>query len=321
MVTLFFISIWVFAVLTSWYLIKNDFSADTIEIIFPAIGAILFSAYLGYKAVAIDPPKIHSQSTPVALLVDWGSGSLSTMVRLRLQDRIEKMNQFSGLHDINNLFLYDVFKPLKLSNALSAKSTNELDKVNERELDILEYSLFSWLGKLEQFYAFQPAPIVYGISGTGGGGAVHNIDLSKIPNISIESIGLENPLQNAQSVTLKLPEGSKAVRSAFLGLRTLEIVTRHSTILFRISLRQGGVFQSSIDNVSRKITEIMNINITNPMNSKFWNNVFVVEIIADQKSFSRFSNQSKLERKWIENLKQSYDEDFSWTRLRDAYAN
>lgn len=321
MVVVFLIMIWVFTIFMSVYLYKNDFAAETIEIVFPAIGAILFSAFLGYKAIFIDPPKIHSQSTPVALLVDLSTGSLTSMVRPMVRDRIEKMNQFSGLHEINNLFLYDIFRPLNLFQDLSAESTNELDKVIERELDILEYSLFNWLGKLEQFYAFQPAPIIYGTSGISGGGSVSGIDLSNIPNTSVEMLGAENPLQNVRPITFKLPSKSKVTRTAFVGVRTLEIVTHHSTIIFRISLRQGGLFQMDIDSVSRKISEIMNIKTTNSTSSKFWNNVFLVEISANQKATSRFSKQSKIENKWIKNVKLAYDENFSWTRLRDSYAN
>ena len=65
---LILIVIIVFAVLAAWYLKANNFARETLEVVFPAFGAILLSLYLGYKTVVIDrpPPKLRRGHAPPA---------------------------------------------------------------------------------------------------------------------------------------------------------------------------------------------------------------------------------------------------------------
>ena len=59
-----------FAGLAAWYLKANNFARETVEVVFPAFGAILLSLYLGYKTVALDRPPPKRFGTTVAILHD-----------------------------------------------------------------------------------------------------------------------------------------------------------------------------------------------------------------------------------------------------------
>ena len=45
-----------------------------------------------------------------------------------------------------------------------------------------------------------------------------------------------------------------------------------------------------------------------------------MSLVTSQIAYSRFSDQAKLEAIWLDRLHASFDEDFSWDRLRHYYA-
>ena len=45
-----------------------------------------------------------------------------------------------------------------------------------------------------------------------------------------------------------------------------------------------------------------------------------VSLVTSQIAYSRFSDQAKLEAIWLDRLHASFDDDFSWDRLRRYYA-
>jgi len=51
-----------------------------------------------------------------------------------------------------------------------------------------------------------------------------------------------------------------------------------------------------------------------------WNYGFVVEIKTKQNPFSRFSDQAKEERIWLKQIREQFEIDFSWDKLRSHYA-
>ena len=58
------------------YLWANDFNSETYPIVFPAIGAIALSVYLGIKTIWIDEDDPRQSKVTVAFLHDRGAGQI-----------------------------------------------------------------------------------------------------------------------------------------------------------------------------------------------------------------------------------------------------
>ena len=114
MVFVFFLLIISFAILAGIYLYANDFSHETLGIIFPAVGAILLSLYLGVKTVWIDAPEPKKNNVTIAILHDFENGQISSMFSHKLLDSQENFTKFRGLQQLNTYRLYNDFKEMDI---------------------------------------------------------------------------------------------------------------------------------------------------------------------------------------------------------------
>ena len=89
-----------FAGLAAWYLKANNFARETVEVVFPAFGAILLSLYLGYKTVALDRPPPKRFGTTVAILHDAARGTVSGMVPWSSGHTL-RIGEFDGVRRID----------------------------------------------------------------------------------------------------------------------------------------------------------------------------------------------------------------------------
>ncbi len=298
-----------FAVLAAWYLNANNFARETLEVVFPAFGAILLSLYLGYKTVAIDRPPPKRFGTTVAILHDAAQGTVSGMAPMSLR-HLPRIGEFDGVRLIDTIPRYTNFKTIPIVEQLRDTRNTPQSPADEMITNILEFALCEWLAKPENAPGFLPARTIQLISGGGGGGGALSKDLQPV------RIGsTDNPLVVAQPVSLLLPPHSRA-RAESRPVRALLIETRHSDVAVRILSRVWNPVNEPIGADAERIYAALNLP-RNPQGLEIHG--FELEVIANQRPFTRFSTQAKVEAEWLARLERNLDAAFSWERLRSLY--
>lgn len=308
---IFFTLILLFAITASFYLYKNDFNNDTLSVIFPAVGAIILSFYLGFKSIYIDSPKPKLTRVNIVLLHDVENGLIHPMVKHFSREPIALTYKFRGLKKIGEYRIYNHFKDLPDWNKLKNGSTEESDKVIA---NILEFAFLDWLS--------QP----YAAAGYIDRGTINMLQSASQSGSTAENLipvqvdikdGEWNPFIKAKNISINLPKNSKLHRKNHVGpFITFKIETPNSIIDFRITSMSGGQFTSSDDALSIKIRNFLGFPQHTP-NIKMFG--MSVEIETKQKAFSRHSDQAKLEAKWMENLPLIFEIDYSWDKLKEYY--
>jgi len=304
-----------FAVLAALYLKANDFNSETLAVIFPAVGAILLSTYLGFKSLWIDAPEPEINDVNIAILHDWDSGNIYSMRFHTASDSIEMFNKFRGLDKIDTYKFYNEFKDMDVWKYLK-NEYSEQPHGNESTLrSLLEYAVFDWLSQPEFFPGYEDHGTIYLIQGCAGAGSIPtNVVPVKVSREKNEW----NSFLRARDITLNLPKGSTLSRNkpnhTDIGFT---INTKHSTIKVRIMPAAGGRFEEALDPVGRKIRNFLSLPERTP---SLWVHGFRAEIETKQKAFSRFSDQAKIEKTWLERVRTRFEKDFSWDLLRKYYA-
>lgn len=315
MVILFLIIIVSFAGIATYYLYANDFNSETLAVIFPAVGAILLSIYLGFKSVRIDAPEPQINHVNIAILHDWDSGNIYSMRFHTASDTLEMSNKFRGLYKIDTYKFYDEFKDMDVWKYLKNKYSDEPHGNESTLRSLLEYAVLDWFSQPEIIPGYQDHGTIYLLQGSGGGGSLPtNVVPVKVSHDKNEW----NSFLRAREITLNLPKGSTISRNkpnhTDIGFT---INTKHSTIKVRIMGRAGSRFEEAIGPVGQKIRDFLSLPEKTP---SLWVHGFQVEIETKQKAFSRFSNQAKVEKTWLERVRTTFKEDFSWDLLRKYYA-
>lgn len=315
MVITFFFVIVSFALLTIIYLYANDFNNETLPVLFPAVGAILLSIYLGFKSVRIDAPEPEIKHVTLAILHDRDSGNIHSMVVRTVSDAMERGKKFRGLHKINEYRIFNDFKDMDVWDSLKAESAEEPHGKVSTLISLLEYAILDWFSQSEILAGYQDHGTIYLIQGSGGGGS---IPTNLVPVMVSRDKNEWNPFLRARDITLLLPKGSTLSRNKPNHPRiNFSINTKHSTIKVRIMERAGGMFEQALEPVGQKIRNLLSLPEKTP---SFWVHGFRVEIETKQKPFSRFSDQAKTEKSWLERVRTTFEEDFSWDLLRKYYA-
>src|SRR2546425_4612652 len=159
-----------FAVLSTVYLWRNDLARETLDVIFPAIGAIALSLYLGIKTVRIDAPSPRRSRIPVALLHDRAAGAVRSMAELVATDPIERLSEFAGIRELDTLTLYNAFAPLKLSDQLRVENNADGEAADSLLTDLVEYAILDWLAKPPNTVGYMDSGTIYLLQSAGGGG-------------------------------------------------------------------------------------------------------------------------------------------------------
>ncbi len=102
MIIIFLILIGAFAVLAVFFVVKNDFAEETIEILFPAVGAIVFSLYLGINTIYIKKPDAKRIETSIGILLNSSKGELYSLTNVRnTEDILEFQNYKKSIGNID----------------------------------------------------------------------------------------------------------------------------------------------------------------------------------------------------------------------------
>jgi hypothetical protein len=306
----FWILIIAFTIIGTAFILVNDFSSEILPIIFPVIGAILFSIYLGINSVFINAPKDEEVKIPIAIMVDRDRGDFHSMHILTITDDIKDMDKFKGLQRFNMLNGYTNFKDVDF-NARLIKS--QPLKQPDFLLNMVEFSFLEWLSWPENIYNIKDNQKIYTISGSGGG-----MEFLNVPTTSIEVKDTHNILLEKYPINLKLPMDSvfQLKREADDFVVTPQIESPYSILSIRIYESASGTFDSRIGKVGINIAKKLGIVGESPnLNVRY----FWVNFKLQRKPFNRFAKQSILEHEWFKRLTENYKKDFSWEELRSLY--
>jgi hypothetical protein len=311
----FLILFWGFAFLCTIYLIRNDFAGETLEVLFPAAGAVLLSMYLGFKSVVIDAPVVKKFSTTVAVLHDQDTGTVSGMApnSVRFPPRYR---EFRGLRIFDLMSLTEAFKTLNMSRALHQTSYQPLGEADKIKFHMLEYAIIKWFLEEDALVGYKPMTSTRIINSEGGGGGMPS-DLVDVP--VGKGADEDNPFFKYEDLKLRLPAGSSIVREDKINspFFNFTIITRHSTVRVSVS---GATSEELLPPIGEEAERIYAaLGVTRPSEHLIITG-YAVDFETRQNAFSRFSNQAKKEAEWIDKLQSQFERDFSWKRLRDLYA-
>ena len=301
-----------FSVAAGIYLWANDFNRETYPIVFPAIGAIALSLYLGVKTVWIDEDDPRQSKVTVAFLHDRVAGQVLPMTGGQfVSDPPELMHGYWGLRELAR---YPFYNELKENGLWRQLKPGNGDDTGHRAIEqLVEYAVLDWLARRAPAYDLIDSSEITLIQG-GGGSSIFS---QKGIRVSASQPEEGNPLLAARVVEMKLPEGSRVVRDDKGRGIDFSIETRHSKVSFFLTNTATNSFEQSYERVGETLRRRSNLAEATP-------NLSIVglslSVETSQVAFRRFSDQAKLEAKWLERLHASFDEDFSWDRLRRHYA-
>lgn len=311
MAYVFLILIVLFAGAAIAYLIANNFARETLEVLFPAVGAILLSGYLGFKSIVLDAPEPKKFSISVAILHDSLNGKIRGISPMSIK-HLPKLDEFRGARLIDTLPLYNAFKDIDFTNTLRNVPNDPNSPANVLIEQVLEYALLQWLCNLDVSIGYSPSQTTQLINSAGGGGTSSK---GLVKTAVTGGLNNKNPLLKALPIMIPLPKGSSVVRSDDRRL-SFEVRTRHTTLQFRPTGGGMEVLDTPIGKDAERIYSAIGL----PQKVQgFRMYGFNFEITAKQKPFFRFSKQAKSEAEWINRILSQLEKDFSWDKLRAIY--
>lgn len=312
MAIFFWLLIIIFTLLITYFLIKNNFNSETIEIIFPAIGAILFSVYLGIKYIYIDSPPPEISRFNIVLLHDVNNGHINPLTKPISIEPIRYSFIFRGLKKINEYQKPGFFSS---SNVWDGLKSNKVEAVDHALTSLIEYAFFDWFSESYTHVGFNDLGAFDSISGTSYQGSPSSLELVSIKVSKQENEW--NPFLKEKDIEIKLPKGSKIYRSKTDDLRLeFKLITPHSTLSIRSPGGSSGQFGGSREPLQKNIRSTFNYpEVTFHLQEHSIN----IELETKQRNIYRFSNQAKIEHKWLLRIKELLEKDFSWTELSKLY--
>ena len=310
----FLVVIFTFSFAAGIYLWANDFNRETYPIIFPAIGAILLSLYLGFKVIWIDKDDPHESKATIAFLHDRVAGQVLPMTGgLFASDPPELMHGYWGLREIARYPLYTKLKENPSWNKLKATNDDNSNSSHRAVEQLVEYAVLDWLAQRAPAYDLIDSTEIILIQ--GGGGSKHFAQ--KGFSVPARQPDEGNPLLTARAIEIRLPERSRIVRKDKDPGFEISIETRHSRVRFFLTNIASNSFDRSNESVGETLRRRSSLADTTPNLSIVG---LSVSLATRQIAYSRFSDQAKLEAIWLDRLHESFDKDFSWDRLRHYYA-
>ena len=303
-----------FGLAAAIYLWANDFNRETYAIVFPAIGAIALSVYLGIKTIWIDEDDPHQSKVTVAFLHDRVAGQVLPMTGARfVSDPPELRNGYWGLREVARYPIYTRLKGNGLWNKLKARKGDNSNSSHRAVVQLVEYAVLDWLAERAPAYDLIDSTQITLL--TGGGGSRSFAQKGFPVPASQQDEG--NPLLAARAIEIRLPERSRIVRKDKDPGIDISIETRHSRVRFMLTNSASNSFERSYERVGKTLRRRSNLADATPNLSIVG---LSVSLVTSQIAFTRFSDQAKLEAIWLDRLHASFDKDFSWDRLRHYYA-
>lgn len=294
----------VFAVLSVVYLTANDFARETHEVVFPAIGAILLSSYLGVKTIWIDNPDARRSRVPIAVLHDPVAGTVSSMVVALPGDHSEEFQKFAGIRLLDTLPIYNAFKSLDFRKRLTG-AHDDATLANPIVADLVEYAILQWLAMPETNIGWDDMGTIHMLQGSVGGGGIPGT----YQTVNVEqSANGGNELLTLHPIQISLPPGSTVVRTA-RPERFIELSTPHSYLRITLNVRGGSALNASFRPTISKLLGVQ-------PNSRRWIVALMANVETGQYPLGRFSRQAKIEATWLERIHSRFEGDFSWDLLR-----
>jgi hypothetical protein len=311
MAIVFLLLIVVFAIVATCYLFANNFARETLDVLYPAIGAILLSLYLGFKLVWLDQPLPKRFRTTVAVLHDSQNGEIRGMAPRTLR-HLPRLGELKGCELIDDIPRYNAFQTVPIREQLRDPTNAPNSPAKKMVRQIVEYGILEWLAKPEQTPGFSPSVPVQLIT---GGGSVGGIPGNLI-QVQVESIPPDrNPLLTASPISLRLPKGSSA--QVFGNDDTIvAVTTKNSRVQFEMREMAWELIGGPIGRDAERIHSALGLP-ANPQGLGIYG--LPIEVTATQRPFSRFSRQAKVEAEWFTMLDRRLEADFSWDRLRALY--
>ena len=304
-----------FSLTAAIYLWANDFNRETYPIIFPAIGAIALSVYLGIKIIWIDEHDPNQSKVTVAILHDRVAGQVLPVTGgLFVGDPPELMYGYWGLREIARYPFYTRLKGNGFWNKLKVRKDDNSGSSHRAVDQLIEYAVLDWLAMRAPAFNLIDSTEVTLIQGGGGGSTSFAQKGLRVPASQPDE---GNPLLTARAIEIRLPERSRIVRKDKDPGFDISIETRHSRVRFGLTNSASNSFEGSYETVGETLRRRSNLADATPNLSIVG---LSVSLVTSQIAFSRFSDQAKLEAIWLDRLHASFDKDFSWDRLRHYYA-
>ena len=303
-----------FSLAAGIYLRANDFNRETYPIIFPAIGAIALSVYLGIKIIWIDEHDPNQSKVTVAILHDRVAGQVLPMTGARfVSDPPELRNGYWGLREIARYPIYTRLKGNEFWNKLKVRKGDDSSSSRRAVDQLVEYAVLDWLAERAPAYDLIDSTEITLIHGGGGNRSFAQKGF-RVPASQPDE---GNPLLTARAIEIRLPERSRIVRKDKDPGFDISIETRHSRVRFVLTNSASNSFGRSYETVGETLRRRSNLAKATPNLSIVG---LSVSLVTSQIAYSRFSDQAKLEAIWLDRLHASFDKDFSWDRLRHYYA-
>ena len=303
-----------FSLAAATYLWANDFNKETYPIVFPAIGAIVLSVYLGIKIIWIDKDDPHQSKVTVAVLYDPVSGQVLPVTGgLFVDDPPELMSGYWGLREIARYPFYTRLKGNGFWNKLKVRKDDNSGSIHRAVDQLVEYAVLEWLARRAPAYDLIDSTEITLIQGGGGSRSFAQKGF-RVPASQPDE---GNPLLTARAIEIRLPERSRIVRKDKDPGFEISIETRHSRVRFVLTNSASNPFVRSYESVGETLRRRSKLADATPNLSIVG---LSVSLVTSQVARFRFSDQAKLEAIWLDRLHASFDKDFSWDRLRNYYA-
>ena len=166
---LFLAIILAFSCIAAFYLWTNDFNRETYPIVFPAIGAIALSVYLGIKTVWIDKDNPQESKVTVALLHDRVAGQVLPITGAPfVDDPPELRNGYWGLKEIARYPFYNKLKEIPFWNHLKATKDDNSNSSHRVIDQLVEYAVLDWIAQRAPAYNLIDSSEITLLTGGGG---------------------------------------------------------------------------------------------------------------------------------------------------------
>lgn len=250
---LFLAVIVAFMLLSFAYLKLNDFAKETLDVIFPAIGAIGLSLYLGVKVIWIDAPKPERARVPIAVLHDRATGAIHSMAVFMPKEPMDQFSEFRGVRELDTLPSYVALADLRLRDRLRVAKDGDTTSANSILTDLVEYSILAWLATPAMNVGWDDLGTIYLVQGAIGGGG-WPITYAPVPVVQAPKGA--NVLLERLPISVSLPPGSSVFRDGAQG-RRIEIRTKHSYLRINLSARGGSAFDGATDPVGTRLQDAL----------------------------------------------------------------